>query len=199
MAERDPEALTGILLRAEAGDRGAVDELFRSIYDELHLLARRQRRRWTGDHTMNTTALVHEAYLKLVNADHLEAGSRAHFLALAARAMRQILINTAKARRTQKRGGDLPRLSLDALADLPLSAHALSPEHADLLLELDDALRRLASLSDRQSRVVECRFFGGMTIPETAAALGTSTATIKREWALAQAWLFRELHGDAAG
>lgn len=199
MTQRNAEDVTRILLRAEAGDRDAVDALFRCIYDELHLLARRQRRRWSGDHTMNTTALVHEAYLKLVNAERLEAGSRAHFLAIAARAMRQILINHAKAKRRQKRGGSAPPISLDALVEAPLPGPALSPEQAELLLDLEDALKRLESLSERQSRVVECRFFGGLSIPETAAALGTSPATVKRDWSLAQAWLFRELKGELAG
>ena len=198
MTERDAEAVTRILLRAESGDRGAVDDLFRTVYDELHLLARRQRRRWGGDHTLNTTALVHEAYLKLVNAERLEAGSRAHFLAIAARAMRQILMNYAKARRTQKRGGDAPRLSLNTLTEAPFPGPALTAEQAQLLLALEEALKRLETLSERQSRVVECRFFGGMSIPETAAALGTSAATVKRDWALAQAWLYRALEGGPA-
>jgi RNA polymerase sigma factor (TIGR02999 family) len=141
VAERDIEAVTKILLRAEAGDRGARDELFRAVYDELHLIARRARRRWSGGHTLNTTALVHEAYLKLVNADRLEAGSRAHFLAIAARAMRQILMNYAQSRRTQKRGGGGPQLSLDEVGELAAPGPALSSEHADLLLGLEDALR----------------------------------------------------------
>lgn len=196
--DRDAEAVTRILLRAEAGDSGAVDDLFRAVYDELHSLARRQRGRWREDHTMNTTALVHEAYLKLIKADHLGAGSRAHFLAIAARAMRQILINYAKGRRRQKRGGGMPQISLDALAEAPLPGPALAPDDAELLIALEDALKRLESLSERQSRVVECRFFGGMSIPETAAALGTSPATVKRDWALAQAWLYREIEGAAA-
>jgi RNA polymerase sigma factor (TIGR02999 family) len=196
--ERDAEAVTRILLRAEAGERDAVDELFRAVYDELHLLAGRQRRRWGRDHTMNTTALVHEAYLKLVNAERLEAGSRAHFFAIASRAMRQILMNYAKSKRRQKRGGDAPRVSLDELAEAPFPGPELSGGEAELLLELDDALRRLEALSERQSRVVECRFFGGLSIPETATVLGASPATVKRDWALAQAWLYRELEGPPA-
>jgi RNA polymerase sigma factor (TIGR02999 family) len=197
--ERAAEAVTRLLLRAEAGDRAALDELFPAVYDELHSLAHRQRGRWRDDHTMNTTALVHEAYLKLFNADRLEAGSRAHFLAIAARAMRQILINYAKGRQRQKRGGSARQISFDELREAPLPGPDLSLEDADLLIELEDALTRLESLSERQSRVVECRFFGGMSIPETAAALGTSPATVKRDWALAQAWLFRELKGESAG
>jgi RNA polymerase sigma factor (TIGR02999 family) len=199
VTERDAETVTGILLRMEAGDRDAVDDLFRAVYDELHLMARRQRRRWSGDPTMNTTALVHEAYVKLVNAERLAAGTRAHFMAIAARAMRQILMNYAKARRTQKRGGRALPLSLEALAEARVPGPTLSPEQADTLLELEDALQRLEALSKRQSRVVECRFFGGMSVPETAAALGTSPATVKRDWALAQAWLFRALRGDTTG
>lgn len=199
MTDHDAETVTRILLRAEAGDRGAMDDVFRAVYHELHALARRQRGRWRDDHTMNTTALVHEAYLKLVKADRLGAGSRAHFLAIAARAMRQILINYATGRRRQKRGGGVSAIPLDALAEAPLPGPALTPEHAELLIALEDALKRLESLSERQSRVVECRFFGGMSIPETAAALGTSPATVKRDWALAQAWLFRELERAATG
>jgi RNA polymerase sigma factor (TIGR02999 family) len=200
MTERDEADLTRTLLRAEAGDREAMDKVFRTVYDELRLLARRQRRRWGGDLTMNTTALVHEAYLKLVNADRVAAGSRAHFLGIAARAMRQILMNYAEARRTQKRGGDAPRISLEVLGDglLPQGPD-ITGEEAEQLLELNDALKRLEELSERQSRVVECRFFGGMSIPDTADALGTSPATVKRDWALAQAWLYRALRGEPAG
>jgi RNA polymerase sigma factor (TIGR02999 family) len=195
----DAEAVTDILRNAESGDREAVDALFRAVYDELHVLARRQRRRWQGEPSLNTTALVHEAYLKLVNADRLAAGSRAHFFAIAARAMRQILVNYALAARAQKRGGDVPRVALDALADALLAGPSLSLDQVDLLVRLDDALKRLASLSERQSRVVECRFFAGMSIPETAVALDTSAATVKRDWSVAQAWLFRELTGRSDG
>jgi RNA polymerase sigma factor (TIGR02999 family) len=164
------------------------------VYDELHALAHRQRRRWQGDHTLNTTVLVHEAYLKLVGQKQIDVQERAHFLALASRAMRHILCNHARAAAARKRGGGLERVALDSTR-LPDTAGASSGEHADALVALDDALRRLEQLDPRQSRVVECRFFGGLTIEETAAALGISPRTVKRDWQVAQAWLHREMVG----
>jgi RNA polymerase sigma factor (TIGR02999 family) len=183
-----------MLEQVRAGDREAADALFEVVYGELHGLAERQRRAWHGDYTLNATALVHEAYLKLVDHEHLDANNRAHFFALAARAMRHILINYAKAQRRQKRGGDVPKVSLE---DAPLRALEdqliLSSERADQLVLLETALTHLERHSPRQSRVVECRFFGGMSVPETAAALDLSPATIKRDWSVARAWLFREM------
>lgn len=187
------ETVTRVLRRVEEGDRDALDSLFELVYDELRELARRQRRRWRGDHTLGTTALVHEAYLKLVGQERLGTESRAHFLALAGRAMRHILSNYARHRRAQKRGGALSPASLDEAAEVVADVAALSPERAETLLALDAALTRLERMSERQSRIVECRFYAGLTVPETAAALGVSPATVKREWALAQAWLYREM------
>jgi RNA polymerase sigma factor (TIGR02999 family) len=166
--------------------------LFALVYDELHALAHRQRRRWQGDHTLNTTALVHEAYVKLVAQKRIDLESRTHFLAFASRAMRHIVCNHARASGTRKRGGGLERLSLDSM-DLPAGAASAAGEDADALLALDDALRRLEEVAPRQSRVVECRFFGGLTVEETAAALGISPRTVRRDWQLAQAWLHREI------
>jgi RNA polymerase sigma factor (TIGR02999 family) len=186
--------VTVILRRVEAGDRAAVDELFSAVYDELHTLAIRQRGRWSGDETIGATALVHEAYLKLVGQTNLRASSRAHFFALAARAMRHILSNYAKRKRRQKRGGGAIGIPLDALGPDTLGIDATwTDEQAALLLALDGALRGLESLNERQARVVECRFYGGMSIPDTATALAISPATVKRDWSLAQAWLYREL------
>jgi RNA polymerase sigma factor (TIGR02999 family) len=161
------------------------------VYDELSQLAHRLRSRWRGDFTLNTTALVHEAYLKLAARNRVRAESRAHFLALAAKAMRHILINYAHNRRAQKRGGGSEIVPLD---ETTLSDEAgLSEQQAGELVALDEALRALEQIDRRQSQVVECRFFGGMTVDETAAVVGASPRTVKREWAVAQAWLARRM------
>jgi RNA polymerase sigma factor (TIGR02999 family) len=174
------------------GSREAVDQLFAILYDELKELAGRQRRRWRGNDTLNTTALVHEAYGKLVGQTRIEVKDRAHFRALASRAMRHILCDYARDRSTEKRGGDLEELPLEELSALP-PPFVLSGEQSDALLALDGALRRLERINPRQSKVVECRFFGGLTVEETATAVGTSPRTVKRDWAMAQAWLHREM------
>lgn len=192
----DPSAsgVTQLLHRVRGGDRDAVDALFEVVYDELHVLARRQRGRWRGNPTLNTTSLLHEAYLKLVRQDEIGVSGRAHFFALAARVMRHILTNYARDRRRLKRGGDRPLVSLDAIrADALHGAVDLTPARADAFVLLDEALAGLERVSERQGRVVECRFYAGMTIPETAAALDVSPATVKRDWSTAQAWLFREM------
>jgi RNA polymerase sigma factor (TIGR02999 family) len=176
------------------GDSAAAVRLFPLVYGELRDRAHRQRRGWQGDYTMNSTALVHEAYLKLVDQTQPAAwNGRAHFLAVAARAMRQILIDYAKSRRRQKRGGDQVKVSFEELEGLLEDGGALTEERADTFLALDEALRRLEMTSGRQGRIVECRFFGGMTIEDTAAALDVSPATVKRGWEMARVWLFREL------
>jgi RNA polymerase sigma factor (TIGR02999 family) len=189
-----PSSTTSVFDELRGGGRSALDEIFALVYEELHALARRQRRRWRGDHTLNTTALVHEAYVKLVAQKRIDVEGRAHFLALASRAMRHILCNHARAAGARKRGGDLERLSLDPV-HVPTAPASSAEEHSDALVALDDALRRLEELDPRQSRVVECRFFGGLTIEETAAALGISARTVKRDWQVAQAWLHREIAG----
>lgn len=186
--------VTRLLGEVRGGDRRALGELFARVYDELQVVARRQRRRWDGDYTLDTTALVHEAYLKLVDQSRVGVESRAHFFALASRAMRHILCNYARGKRALKRGGDLERVPLDE-RQLPAGRAGPSDETSDLLAELDDALRRLEELEPRQGKVVECRFFGGMTVEETATALGVSARTVKRDYAVAQAWLQRELEG----
>jgi RNA polymerase sigma factor (TIGR02999 family) len=180
------------LARIRNGDAAAVDELFALVYDELRGLARAQRRRWEGDHTLNTTVLVHEAYLRPVGQTSPEWEDRAHFMSVAARAMRHILIDYARQRQAQKRGGARERLSLDEI-ESSLAGADPSEARDEALLALDASLERLAGESERQSRIVECRFFGGMTIEETAEAVGVSPATVKRAWTAAQAWLYRDL------
>lgn len=167
---------------ARNGDRGAIDRLFALAYDELRALARR-RRRGSGD-TLETTALVHEAYLKLTPSAGLALADRAHFTYIVARAMRQILVHTARRKSTLKRSPGL-------LITLDESAHGALP--APRFLALENALAELERVDPRRAGVVECRFFGGMGVEETARALGVSTATVKRDWRTARAWLARAL------
>ena len=156
-----------------------------------------QRRRWHGDLTLNTTALVHEAYLKLVDQKRVQARSRTHFFAVAAKTMRHILCNYARDRLRKKRGGDLRRLTLADIGAIP--EHLIvSAEQSEVLVALDDALRQLANDDKRLSDIVECRFFGAMSIADTATALGLSPATVKRHWTLARSWLYREMQNRAA-
>jgi RNA polymerase sigma factor (TIGR02999 family) len=178
--------ITTMLRSAADGNREAVDALFAVVYEHLRQLARRERTRWTGDYTLDTTALVHEAYLKLVNQDNHDWRDRAHFLAVAAKAMRQILVNYAERRCAAKRGGGAVVLELS-------EANPVAPEVAEEIVALNEALDRLREAAERASRVVECRFFAGLTVPETAEALGVSPVTVKRDWAWASAWLYREL------
>ena len=196
MSQPQPETVTKLLDAAREGDRAAVNELFPLVYDELRAMAQRQRRNWHGDYTVNTTALVHEAYIKLADQSQADWKNRAHFFGVAARAMRQILIDYARKRRAQKRGGDLSKTSFDELK-LVEGKIKLSDDRADSLVALDEALQHLEKISERQSRIVECRFFGGMTIEETAEAIGISTSTVKRSWNLAQVWLFQEMKKTA--
>lgn len=192
MSQAIQATVTHLLERVEEGDRAALDELFSLIYDELRQLAHHQRRCWSGDETLGTTVLVHEAYLKLVGQRRLQAGNRAHFLAVASRAMRHILVNYARDRRALKRGGALRKVPFDEAALSP-TRELISQEESDELATLGDALQALEQTDPRQARVVECRFFGGMTVEETAAALGISPRTVKRDWSVAQAWLHRRM------
>jgi RNA polymerase sigma factor (TIGR02999 family) len=190
----DPQSTIPRLLDAVAeGDSRGLDAVVSLLYDELRLLARQQRRRWRGDHTLDTTALVHETYLKLVQQKRIATDSRAHFLGLASRAMRHILSNYAEERRAQKRGGGLAHLSLRELALAVRDDGAGEDDAAEVLTAMHGALDRLEALHARSCRVVECRFYGGLTIEETAAALGVAPRTVKRDWAYARAWLSREL------
>jgi RNA polymerase sigma factor (TIGR02999 family) len=182
--------VTRLLAAISDGDRAAWDTLFPLVYERLRDVARRQLRREREGHTLTTTDLVHEAYFSLVGSQAMDWANRAHFLAVAARAMRQVLINYARARATAKRGGQRDRADLDVDV-LP----ATLPD--EQLLALDEALRRLESRNDRYGRVVECRFFAGMSIEETATVLNVSPATVKRDWVMARAWLHRELSPES--
>jgi RNA polymerase sigma factor (TIGR02999 family) len=188
-----PEStMTRLLEQLRGGDPHALNRLVPLVYDELRVLARRHRSQWHGDETLGTTALVNEAYLKLARQRLLDASSRAHFLAIAAMAMRQILTNYAERRRRLKRGGEQHPVTLD---DVPISMHALdvTEDEVDSLAALNTALARLDRTNGRLARVVECRFFGGLSVADTATALEISPATVKRDWLLARAWLAREL------
>jgi RNA polymerase sigma factor (TIGR02999 family) len=193
MNDSQPSSVTQILDAVRAGDRGALQQLFPLIYAELHHIAEAQRRRWEGDETLNTTALVHEAYLRLVDQGGQGWINRPHFMAVAATAMRQILLDYAKRKHAAKREGCHQRVRLEDIADVLSGTPDLPEALPEALIELDAALVRLEKRSTRQRTVVECRFFGGMTIEHTAEALGLSPATVKREWTMAQAWLYQEL------
>ncbi len=193
------ETASELLAQLQAGDPRAFDRLFPLVYNELRRLAGLQRRRWRGDDTLNTTALVHEAYLRLAGQSSPGWDNTAHFMAVAARAMRQILLDHAKARQRAKRGGDRRRVPLHEIEAALRTDGGAAEAGSEALLALDAALQRLDRENPRQSRIVECRFFGGMPIVDTAAALGISPATVKRGWAMAQAWLYRELARDAEG
>lgn len=181
-------SITALLLNADQQDRAVLDELFPLVYDELRWMAHRHLRGEYGGRTMNTTALVHEAYVKMAGQENLPLQSRAYFFGSAARAMRQILVDYARRRNAQKRGGDAEQISLDGQE---IAVDACAAE----LLELNDALEKLGQLDERLAKVVECRFFGGLTVEETAEVLATSPRTIKRDWRRARAWLYREMHG----
>lgn len=181
--------ITELLVSWREGDEGAKDQLFQAMYSELRQLAHQQRRQWRGNHTMNTTALVHELYIKLEGQSRIQARDRAHFNLIAGKALRHILVDYAKKWRRQKRGGDAPKLSLD---DAPESA-LLMEVQVDEVLGIDRALTRLGELNERLVQVVEMHFFGGFTYEEVAAALGVSKKTVSRDWTKARAWLRQEL------
>jgi RNA polymerase sigma factor (TIGR02999 family) len=189
-----PGAVTQLLAKVGAGNQAAFDEVFPLVYAELRRIAAREMRREKPGRTLQTTALVHEAYLRLLKDASLSFENRAHFLGIAAHAMREILIEHARARSARKRGGGAVRITLDDLV-------APVPSPSIDVLALDEALQRLARLDERHARVVELRYFGGLSVEETAVALELSPATVKRAWTIARAWLFRELagSGSAAG
>ena len=191
------ESITRLLADLRDGRREALEDLFPLVYDELREVSHRQRRAWKGDFTLNTTTLVHEAYLKLVDQRRATWDTEAHFLAAAAKAIRHILINRARDRGAQKRGGGWQRISLTE-TEIGGKAGPAASSWEDRVVALDEALQRLAGFSQRQGRIVECRFFGGMTVEQTAVALGLSTATVTRGWTMAQAWLRRELDESPA-
>lgn len=196
MDETSPHDVTALLLSWSAGDRDAPARLMPLVYDELRRLARGYLRRERADHTLQPTALVNEAYLRVVDQTRVNWENRAQFFGLAARVMRNILVDRARERAAQKRGGDgsqaTPRLSLD-------ETRVAIEERAAELVALDEALKSLAEFDERKSRVVEMRFFGGLSVEETAAALGVSDKTVMREWRIAKMWLHRELSGEDVG
>lgn len=181
------DQVTALLAELSQSNQTVVGALMPLVYEELRTLARRQLRGQRAGHTLNTTALVHEAYLKLVNQQEATWQNRAHFLSVAAIAMRQILINYAHRRRAQKRGGG------QAMATFEESLMGGQATRAEELIALDEALDRLNAINERQSQVVTFRFFGGLTHEEIAEVLGVSKPTVRRDWRIAKAWLTREL------
>jgi len=187
LAPMDPTRDLTVLLRlAQEGHKEAVDRIFQAVYDELHRLAKAQRMKWDGNQTVNTTVLVHEAYLKLVDQQRAEWKDRSHFFAVAALAMRQILVNYARRAKAARRGGGATPVSLE-------EGIVMQEGAAEEILALNESLDRLAERNSRQAKIVELRFFVGLTTEETATALGISPATVKRDWALASAWLKKEI------
>ena len=187
--------VTVLLTQLAEGDEQAASRLIPLVYRELRQMAARQMRRERVDHTLQTTALVHEAYLKLVEQTPASWQNRTHFFAVAAQVMRHILIDHARGQAREKRGGGVAVIQLD-------EALVFSPEQSSELLEVDAALHRLTELDPRQGKIVELRFFGGLTVDETAAVLGISPKTVKRDWSVAKAWLHGELkqgRGNIAG
>jgi len=178
--------VTQLLSAMGAGEGRAAAELLPLVYDELRMLAERNLRHERPDHTLQATALVHEAYMRLVDSDRIRLRSRAHFYALAAQAMRRILVDHARHHKRQKRGGNAVRISLDDLPTLEVTTNVN-------LLALDDAMYGLEQVEPRYARIVEMRFFGGMTMEEISAMLDVSLSTVERDWRVARAWLYRDL------
>jgi RNA polymerase sigma factor (TIGR02999 family) len=197
-ADRTPHAdsgavdVTDLLVAMGRGEPSAIEHLMPLVHGELRRVARRQMRRERQGHTLQTTALVNEAFLRLVDVRRVEFKDRAHFFALSARVMRRILVDHARARKYQKRGGGIELLPLEA-------ARAIGTERSPDLLALDDALQALARLDARKSQVVELRFFSGLSVTETAEVLSISPETVNRDWRLAKVWLLRELARGANG
>ena len=182
------QSATQLLIRGSQGDEAALNQLFPLVYEELRRLARSCLGRERPDHTLQPTALVHEAYLRLIDQRNVDWRNQAQFFGVAAQMMRRILVNHAHSRHAAKRGGRAPRISLDEAVGFF--------EERDLnMVALDEALTDLAAIDPRQSRIVELRFFGGLSIEETAEVLEISPATVKREWSTAKAWLYREIGG----
>jgi RNA polymerase sigma factor (TIGR02999 family) len=190
-ASSAPSDITGLLKRWGAGDSQALDQLMPIVYDRLLQLAHARLRAEGGACSLDTTALVHEAYLKLVDSPNPTLRDRGHFLGLASRVMRHLLVDHARARKAAKRGGGLATPELEPLMWLPQS-------DLDAVTDLDDALERLEALDARQCRILEQRYFGGLSLEETASALGVSLATVKRELRSARAWLALELRGGSS-
>jgi len=186
MATSSTHEVTRLLLAWRQGDGAAFNSLIPLVYRELHHLAKRYMRRERAGHTLQTTALVNEAYLRLVDCANVQWQNRAHFFAVAARVMRQILVDYARGRRSDKRGGQEIHVALDEAAEV-------SQTRGVDLIALDDALQSLARIDLRKSRVVEMRFFAGLTVKEIAEVFKVSSRTVSRDWDFAQAWLYREM------
>ncbi len=186
-----PSTETRLLLAWTAGDRQALDQMLPLVYDELHRLAAGYLARERPDHTLQPTALVHEAFLRLINQREVDWRNRAQFFGVAAGLMRRILVNHARDRAAAKRGGERERVSL-SLVEVPSGGPDVD------LIALEDAMERLAALDERKAKVVELRFFGGLSVEEVAEVLGVSRATVEREWSFARAWLFDALGGNDA-
>jgi len=182
-------SVTDLLLDWRSGNAAALEQLLPLVYNELRRVAQARLRDEAAGHTLQATALVHEAYVRLVDLDRMTLTDRTHFFAMAARLMRRILVDAARARRYQKRGGGAHVVSLD-------EALTVSPERSREIVALDDALKALAEVDIRKSQVIELRYFGGLSVEETAAALDVSPDTVMRDWRLARAWLLRELSGQ---
>jgi RNA polymerase sigma-70 factor (ECF subfamily) len=194
MDQASSQQITRLLLAWGGGDKAALDELMPLVYEELRRLARHYMRGQKAGHTLQTTALVNEAYLRLVDSSRVRWQDRAHFFAIAAQLMRRILVDSARARNSLKRGGDVDKIELDE------HIAAVEDENAVDLIALDEALKALAKLNARQSQIVELRYFGGLSEEETAEALGISTRTVRRDWSIARAWLFRRIkEGELKG
>ena len=185
---KDAENITDLLVSYGRGDKESLDKLMPVVYDELRRQAARYLRREQPGHTLQTTALIHEAYVRLVDQRNVQWQNRAHFFGIAAQMMRRILVDHARTKKRAKRGGSDIKVSLD---DATVAAKGQDLD----VVAVDEALTRLAKIDEQQSRVVELRFFSGLTVEETAAVMGISPATVKRDWSMAKAWLHRELSG----
>jgi RNA polymerase sigma factor (TIGR02999 family) len=186
MAQPSTQEITSLLMAWGQGDQTALDRLMPLVYDELRKLAKRHMNRQRPGHTLQTTALVNEAYLRLIDSSQVQWQNRAHFFAVSAQLMRRILVDFARSQKSLKRGAEARRITLDDSLEV-------SSERGADLVALDDALNTLASLNPRQSQIVELRYFGGLSEEEIAEALKISTRTVRRDWNLARAWLYREL------
>ncbi|MGH9843346.1 MAG: sigma-70 family RNA polymerase sigma factor [Blastocatellia bacterium] len=189
MPKPNPHEVTQLLLAWSEGDKTALDRLMPLVYDELRRLAKHHMRRERAGHTLQTTALIHEAYLRLIDASQARLENRRHFFAAASRLMRQVLTDLARERGSHKRGAAAEQVSLD-------EALIVSRQRDEGLLALDEALRALAEFDARKSQVVELRFFGGHSVEETAEALNVSVETVHRDWRLTKSWLLRYLRGE---
>jgi RNA polymerase sigma factor (TIGR02999 family) len=196
VSSRSSADITGLLKAFSRGDQGAQDELMPLVYDQLRAQARRYMRHERSGVTMQSTALVHETYLRLVNANDVDWHDRAHFFALSAQIMRRILIDAARARTAAKRGGGAARVDHSSAVDLDQIPSAASDVSSNSLCALDDALESLGRIDPRRAKVIELRFFGGLSVEETAEVLQVSPQTVMRDWRLARAWIAREMSGD---